>query len=117
MIDKCTTIKVNDITLSYREWPGEKGPLICLHSLFGHKGAFNAIARHLAPEYHLFALDFRGRGDSDKPADGYGFSYHSRDILAFADALGLESFTILGHSFGATVGVYLASIRPQRVTR
>jgi len=103
------------ISLSYKEWSGKKGPLICLHSLIGHKGAFDGVAAGLSPDYHLYALDLRGRGDSDKPAEGYGFAYHAHDILAFADALGLAEFGIIGHSFGATVGVYLASIRPMRV--
>ncbi len=108
-------LQVNGITLSYREWPGEKGPVLCLPSLTGHKGTFDSLARRLAPEFHLYALDLRGRGDSDKPAEGYGFAYHARDLLGFADALGWETFTLIGHSFGATAGVYLASIRPGRV--
>lgn len=110
-----STIRVNGIHLAYREWPGEKGPIICLPSIGGHKGAFNPLARSLAPRYHVFALDLRGRGDSDRPAEGYGFAYHARDVLAFTDALGFETFAFIGHSFGATVGVYTASIRPQRV--
>ena len=82
-----SSVEVNGIQLSYREWPGEKGPLICIPSLALHKGSFDAIASRLSPEYHLYALDLRGRGDSDKPAEGYGFAYHTRDILQFADAL------------------------------
>jgi len=109
------TIRANGITLSYREWPGEKGPIFCLPSLTGHKGTFDEVARGLSPEYHLYALDLRGRGDSEKPIEGYGFAYHASDITAFAEALGYEKFSILGHSFGATVGVYLASIRPMQV--
>lgn len=101
--------------MSYREWGGRNGPLICLPSLTGHKGTFDGLAERLSPEFHLYALDLRGRGESDKPEEGYGFAYHTRDILAFADGLGIESFSIIGHSFGATVGVYLASIRPLRV--
>jgi pimeloyl-ACP methyl ester carboxylesterase len=101
--------------LSHTEWPGEKGPVICLSSLAGHKGAFAAIARQLAPAYHLVALDLRGRGDSAKPDQGYGFAYHARDILQFADRMGWGTFAIIGHSFGATTGVYLASVRPERV--
>lgn len=108
-------MKLKTVNLSYKEWEGEKGPLICLPSLASHKGSFDAVAERLAPEYQLYALDLRGRGDSDKPAEGYGFAYHAQDILGFADALGLETFAILGHSFGATVGVYLASIRPGRL--
>jgi pimeloyl-ACP methyl ester carboxylesterase len=108
-------IRVNDLRLAYREWPGERGPLICLPHLTGHKGSFNQLAQRLAPEYRVLALDLRGRGDSDKPAEGYGFAYHARDVLAFADALGLETFTLIGHSFGATTAVYLTSVRPERV--
>jgi pimeloyl-ACP methyl ester carboxylesterase len=109
------TLNVNGINLAYNEWEGEKGPLFCLSSISGHKGSFANIAQQLAPEYRLFAIDLRGRGDSDKPLDGYGFSYHARDILAFADALGFEKFSLIGHSFGGTVSVYIASIRPSRI--
>jgi pimeloyl-ACP methyl ester carboxylesterase len=108
-------IHVNGLRLAYREWPGERGPLICLPHLTGHKGSFNQLAQRLAPEYRVLALDLRGRGDSDKPAEGYGFAYHARDVLAFADALDLETFTLIGHSFGATTAVYLTSVRPERV--
>lgn len=112
-VDKA--IMLNGIRLSYREWPGEKGPLICLPSLSGHKGTFDRLGEALASEYRLLALDLRGRGDSDRPLEGYGFSYHTRDILALADQLDIDRFGIVGHSYGATVGVYLASIRPDRV--
>ena len=108
-------VEVGGIHLSYREWPGERGPLICLPSLTGHKGTFDGLGMALSPTYRLIAIDLRGRGESDKPAEGYGFSYHTRDILALADRFGIERFGLIGHSFGATVGVYLASIRPDRV--
>ncbi len=112
---KAKTIDAYGISLSYLEWPGDRGPLICLPSITGHKGSFSALAQRLASEYRVFALDMRGRGDSARPAEGYGFSYHARDILAFADAMQFETFSLVGHSFGATAAVYLASIQPNRV--
>lgn len=108
-------VSANGTRLACRVWAGEAGPVICLPGLYGHKGTFDSLAAQLTPEFHLIALDLRGRGESDKPADGYGFAYHARDVLGFADALGFDSFAVMGHSFGATVGVYLASIRPARV--
>ena len=110
-------VQAGGLRLAYAEWPGQPGglPVVCLPHLTGHKGAFARLAQQLSPDLHLYALDLRGRGESDHPADGYGFAYHAADILAFADALGLGSFSLIGHSFGATTGAYLASVRPERV--
>jgi pimeloyl-ACP methyl ester carboxylesterase len=112
---KAKRARVNGITIAYLDWPGDRGPLICLPSITGHKGTFSALAQKLSPAYRVLALDMRGRGDSSKPKDGYGFAYHARDVLAFADALGLPTFSLIGHSFGATASVYIGSIRPDRV--
>jgi pimeloyl-ACP methyl ester carboxylesterase len=110
-------LTANGLRLAYAEWPGRPGaqPILCLPHLTGHKGAFTALASQLSPDYHVYALDLRGRGESDHPAEGYGFAYHAADIAAFIAAHGLERVTLLGHSFGATTAVYLASIRPKLV--
>ena len=106
----------NGIKLAYYDWQGESGPLVCVHSITGHKGTFDAIAEQLAPQYRLLAFDLRGRCESDKPETGYGFAYHARDIIAFANTLGLEKFTLVGHSFGATASVYTAALHPERIS-
>jgi pimeloyl-ACP methyl ester carboxylesterase len=108
-------ISVNGIKLAYDDWPGEHGPLVCIPSITGHKGTFSALAEQLSPNYRVLSLDLRGRCDSDKPSDGYGFAYHARDIIAFADVLQLEKFVLVGHSFGATASVYTTSLQPARI--
>ncbi|MEP7356578.1 MAG: alpha/beta hydrolase [Anaerolineales bacterium] len=111
-------VSANGLRLAYVEWPGRPGSpaIICLPHLTGHKGAFTRLASGLSPDYHVYAVDLRGRGESDQPAEGYGFAYHAADIAAFASAVGRERFALIGHSFGATAAVYLASIRPKRVS-
>jgi pimeloyl-ACP methyl ester carboxylesterase len=109
------SVTVNGIKLAYHEWPGARATLLCIPSITGHKGTFAALASRLSPRYRVIALDLRGRCDSDKPADGYGFAYHARDILAAADALHLDRCILIGHSFGATASVYTASLHPDRV--
>jgi pimeloyl-ACP methyl ester carboxylesterase len=109
------TVTVHGHPLAYADWPGERGPLICVPHLTGHKGSFAPLARHLAPEYRVIAVDLRGRGDSAQPPHDYGFAHHARDLLGLADALGIARFALVGHSFGATTSVYLASIQPSRI--
>ncbi len=114
-VPKIQYLKVNGVSLAFQDWPGERGPLICVPSITGHKGSFAALAGRLSPEFRTLAIDLRGRCDSSKPKDGYGFSYHARDIVAIADALHLPTFSLVGHSFGATASAYIASVRPDRV--
>ncbi|MGH2567970.1 MAG: alpha/beta fold hydrolase, partial [Bacteroidota bacterium] len=59
-------VAVNGIKLAYNDWPGDRGPLICIPSITGHKGTFTTLAERLSPEYRALALDLRGRCDSDK---------------------------------------------------
>jgi pimeloyl-ACP methyl ester carboxylesterase len=108
-------VSVNGISLAYYEWPGKGQTLICIPSITGHKGTFAALAERLAPAYRIMSLDLRGRCDSDKPESGYGFAYHARDILGFADALQVPHFVLVGHSFGATTSVYTASLVQERI--
>lgn len=115
MSEEARRIRVDGLELACLEWPGERGPVLCLHDLIGHKGAFRALAERLSPAFRVLAVDLRGRGDSGKPRSGYGFAYHLRDLEGLADALGLERFTLVGHSFGATVSAYIAALRPARV--
>jgi len=66
---------------------------------------------------YVIAPDLRGRGQSDKPQHGYSVTIHAADLLALADALGLESFQVVGHSLGAVIGMSLAVMAPERVSK
>ena len=51
------------------------------------------------------------------PPGTYGWSNHARDVLAVADALGVERFDYVGHSMGAYIGMALAKQAAERVRR
>lgn len=70
----------------------------------------------LKAAYQVIAIDIRGNGDSDKPVDSAAYSAEKLgdDILAVADACGVERFVIWGFSYGGNIGRYLAA-RSQRV--
>ena len=63
------------------------------------------------------AVDLVGMGRSGKPEIGYGFADHAAYVEAFADQLGLRDVTVVGHDWGAVLGLDLLRRRPDVVGR
>lgn len=71
----------------------------------------------LAEDFDVIAPDLRGFGDSPALAGPpAGPAEHGRDILALAEALGVERFGIVSHDVGAYVAQAVARSAPERVT-
>jgi pimeloyl-ACP methyl ester carboxylesterase len=47
--------------------------------------------------------------------EGHAVAAYASDVLALADALGLDRFAFWGYSDGARVGYQLAATRPDRI--
>ena len=71
----------------------------------------------LAEHFQVIAVDQRGRGLSDKPADGYDTGTLANDLVALMDALGHERFAVVGHDTGFAISYALAADHPERVER
>ncbi len=63
----------------------------------------------------LLALDLVGMGASGKPDLGYTLADHLAHTEGFVDALGLEDVVVVGHDWGAAVGLALLHRRPDLV--
>ena len=108
--------RVNGVRIHYLDREGGEPPIVMLPGLSANAHAFDGlVAAGLSPRFRTIALDLRGRGDSDKPDTGYTLEDHAADVLALLDHLGIERATILGHSFGGLLAIYLAAKHPQRV--
>jgi proline iminopeptidase len=84
---------------------GEGFPLIVLHGGPGlDHSMFRPYLDPLADECRILYVDERGQGRSDRvdPAT-LSLDVFARDVDLLVDALGLERFALLGHSFGAIV--------------
>lgn len=103
------------IELAFGYWPGRGRPVVALHGLTASYVSFLGIADRLAGRRPVFALDLRGRGDSDKPPGPYGMAQHARDTAAAMGAMRLGASVIVGHSMGAFVATALAEEHPELV--
>ena len=104
------------VELAFGYWPGLGAPVVGLHGLTASHMNFVGIAERLAGRCALFALDLRGRGDSDKPTTPYGFAQHARDVAVAMRAMGLGPSIVVGHSMGAFVATALAAQEPNLVS-
>jgi non-heme chloroperoxidase len=106
------------VRLRYAEQGDPNGPaLILLHGFTDSWFSWSAVLSQLSPGFHVFALDQRGHGDSERPESGYDVSDLAADVIAFMDAVGVLKATIVGHSMGSWVAQRTASLAPHRVER
>lgn len=102
------------MTLATRRWAGEGTPLLAVHGLSSNAMFYVGVARRLAGRRPLVAVDLRGRGDSDKPAEGYGMAAHADDLAEVMDVEGIDRAVVVGHSMGAGVATVFAHRHPDR---
>jgi pimeloyl-ACP methyl ester carboxylesterase len=89
-------------------------PVLFVHGGNGNRTQWAAQQAHLSRR--SVSLDLRGMGESDPaPSGRYHFRDFADDVGAVADALGLERFVLVGHSFGCAVVLEYATRHPGRV--
>jgi pimeloyl-ACP methyl ester carboxylesterase len=112
-------VTVNSVSLAVVEWPGPvKGPaIVCVHGLTANHTCWASVADLLSPAHRLIAYDLRGRGESDKPEEGYSLALHNEDLEGLLDHFRLESAVLIGHSLGAHIALRFAAMRPERVSK
>ena len=106
------------VRLHYAEQGDPAGPaIILLHGYTDSWFSFSRVLPSLDVRYHVYALDLRGHGDSDRPASGYQLTDFAADVSAFMDEKGIKRATVVGHSMGSFVAQRVAIIAPERVER
>ena len=95
--------------LRYHVVASGDGPVVMLVAGFPQTCyAWRRVARLLAGEFTVLAVDLPGQGDSDKPADGFDTRTTARRLHGLMQTLGHERFVYVGHDIGAWVGYAVA---------
>jgi pimeloyl-ACP methyl ester carboxylesterase len=84
--------------------------LILIHGWNSYRGVWRGTADALKDRFFCVTLDLLGFGDSDKPKDGdYSIPAQAERVLKLVDELHIDQFTLVGHSMGAMIGMYIAA--------
>ena len=110
-------VEARGLRFHYAEAGTGDDVVLCLHGWPQHWYEWRHLMPALADRHRVLALDLRGYGWSDAPADGYEKENMATDVLAVLDALGLERVKLVGHDWGGWIGFLLALREPRRFER
>lgn len=94
---------------------GEGPPLIALHGFGASSCLWREVLRGLADIRTGYAIDLPGCGESPARSAAPTLATLADEVIAFADAMGLRRFDLIGHALGAGVAAIVAATRPARV--
>ncbi|MGH2511188.1 MAG: alpha/beta fold hydrolase [Candidatus Limnocylindrales bacterium] len=110
------TIAAGGLEIGYDSHGGGP-PLVMLHGATSTgREDFAAQVPSFSKVFRLYLPDARGHGTTRYDvADGFDYGMLVRDTLAFVDALGLDTFHLLGFSMGAMTALQFATEHPERL--
>lgn len=100
------------VTVALHDLGGDGPPLLLAHATGFHGRVWEPVAAHL-PDFHCFAPDLRGHGDSVIPPGlAFEWSGFASDILAIVEAMGWTDLGAAGHSKGGAALLLAEQRRP-----
>ncbi len=107
------------LRLHYVEWgKPDAPPLILQHGGRDHCRSWDWVAQELAKDWHVFAPDLRGHGDSGWAPDGnYETNAFVYDFAQLVHTLGHNQVTIVAHSLGGNIATRFTGLYPEKVRK
>lgn len=100
-------LEANDLRVYYVE-RGAGEPVLFVHGNWSTSLSWKRVLDRLPEGYRGLAYDVRGRGRTEGPDNRYSMQELAGDLLAFADALDLDKFHLVGHSLGSAIAMQFA---------
>lgn len=111
-------VRANGIRQHYLRYGGKGRPVVLVPGITSPAVTWGFVAEKFGRHFDIYVLDVRGRGLSESSgALDYGLDACAADIGAFADALDLDGYALVGHSMGARIGIRTARRHPRGLER
>jgi pimeloyl-ACP methyl ester carboxylesterase len=111
-------VEVNHVRLAFRQ-RGAGEPVVLVHGGISDLTIWDPILEPLSRNHRVIAYSRRYAWPNDPITDGVADTadIHAADLVAFIEALGLESVSIVANSWGGFVSLLVARDRPDLVRR
>jgi pimeloyl-ACP methyl ester carboxylesterase len=107
------------LKLQFWDWGTEGKPaMVLIHGGLDHARNWDWVARALRDDFHVYAVDLRGHGNSAwAPGAMYSIAEHVLDLSALLDIISEFPVYLIGHSLGGIIVLHYAGIYPDRVKK
>ena len=109
------TFDAGAIQINYAEGAGPGPPLVLLHGLAARWQVFGPLIPYLSLDWHLYALDLRGHGQSGRAPGHYRIPDFAGDVTTFVREQVARPTLLYGHSLGGWVALSVAGQCPDFV--
>lgn len=101
-----------EVFLNYKKIGVGDKPIIFLHGFGLSLFSWNEVETHIdTTKYSLYLIDLKGFGFSyNEPKGSYSIETQSKIIAEFIKKLSLTNVTLVGHSYGGVIALYLLFI-------
>ncbi len=111
-------LELNGTEIWYDDTGGDGEVVLFHHGYTGSHDSWPRIIERLGPGRRYVMMDARGAGDSGRPDDdSYTVGQYTADVIGVVDALGIDTFTYVGHSMGGGIGYVLGLDHGDRLDR
>ncbi|ABE36139.1 alpha/beta hydrolase fold family protein [Paraburkholderia xenovorans LB400] len=117
-------LRANGIRQHYLRYGGASGDrsardvVVVLPGITSPAITWGFVGERFGAHFDTYVLDIRGRGLSEAHDElDYSLDAQAADAIAFAAALGLERYALVGHSMGARIAIRAARSAPAGLTR
>lgn len=117
-------VHANGIRQHYLRYGGQQGAraqrdaVIIVPGITSPAITWGFVGERFGQQFDTYVLDIRGRGLSEASDTlDYSLDAQAADVIAFAQALGLSRYALVGHSMGGRIALRAAGQQPNGLTR
>lgn len=111
---RTTVVASAGVDVNVLSWGDPAAPgVVLIHGGAAHAHWWSFIAPQLSVDHHVAAIDLTGHGDSGR-REHYELEAWAEEVVAVAEALGMDQPILVGHSMGGFVAIVAASLHGDR---
>lgn len=108
--------------MTYEVGDKTKPPIVLIHGYGGSALIFFKLFKHFKENYHVIMIDLLGKGASSRPEflakdKEEAEIFHLQAVEKWRQAMELDKFTLIGHSFGGYVAAKYAITNHHRIEK